>query len=334
MDGIVVGADLGGTSTRVLVAGADGRTLASARAAGGNPTSHGPRPAAAQLVDALRRALDGFDPASVRAAVVGMAGGSALDDPTTARVFAQAVVAAGIGVGAAFVGDAEVAFCSATPLPSGTVLLAGTGATAARMRDRRVDALADGLGWLLGDHGSGFWLGREAVRAALAAVTGTGPSTALAESVPARLLGRGPGGPVPARRSAIIRAVAGRPPVELAALAPLVTEAESAGDPVASEICDAAAAHLLATIGAIREPGEDTPLVLSGGLVNVPESAVGSRVRKRARARFAGTVLTPVDGLVGAAWLAVRAARPRASEADLAAVHGRLAAGVARSSAG
>ena len=334
MDGLVVGADLGGTSTRVLVADAGGRALAVGRAAGGNPNSHGAARAAAQLLDALRRALDGIDPGLVRAAVVGVAGGSALDDPATARVFGQAVAAAGIGVGATFLGDPEIAFCSATPLPSGTVLLAGTGATAARVRDRRVEALADGLGWLLGDLGSGFWLGREAVRAALAAVTGTGPPTALAESVPARLLGRPLDGPVPVRRSAIIRAVAGRQPVELAALAPLVTEAESAGDAVAAGICDASAAHLVATVGAVREPGEDTPLVLTGGLVNVAESAVGSRVRARLRARFAGTVLTPVDGLVGAAWLAVRGARAGESEAELARVHRRLAAEVSRGRAG
>lgn len=325
MDALVVGADLGGTSTRVLVAGVDGRSLRLARAGGGNPTSHGPAPAAARLADAMRRALDGLDPASVRAVVAGVAGGSALDDPATAAVFAEAVAACGTAAVPRFVGDAEVAFCSATPLPSGTVLLAGTGAAAARVRDRGVDALADGFGWLLGDHGSGYWLGREAVRAALAAITGTGPATALAESVPLRLLGYRPDGPVRARRSAIIRSVAGRPPVELAALAPLVADAESAGDAVASAICDAAAAHLVATIGAVREPGEDAPLVLAGGLVNRPESAIGSRVRSLVPARFAGPVLTPADGLVGAAWLAVRAARPGATEDELAAVHARLA---------
>jgi glucosamine kinase len=333
VDTLVVGADLGGTSTRVLVAGVDGRRLGTARAAGGNPTSHGPERAAAQLVDAMRRALDGLDPASVRAVVVGVAGGSALDDPATARVFADAVAACGTVAVPRFVADAEVAFCSATPLSSGTVLLAGTGAAAARVRDRRVDALADGFGWLLGDHGSGYWLGREAVRAALAAITGTGQPTVLAESVPLRLLGHLPDGPVRVRRSAVIRSVAGRPPVELAALAPLVTAAESAGDAVASAICDAAAAHLVATIGAVREPGEDAPLVLAGGLVNQPESAIGSRVRALVGARFPGPVLIPADGLVGAAWLAVREARPEATEDELAAVHARLA-GVSQGTTG
>jgi N-acetylglucosamine kinase-like BadF-type ATPase len=334
MTGLVVGADLGGTSTRVLVADAAGRPLAAAHAAGGNPTSHGAARAAVELVNALRGALDGLDPGSVRAAVVGVAGGSALDDPARARVFADSVAACGIAVAPEFVSDAEVAFCSATPLPSGTVLLAGTGATAARVRDRRVDALADGLGWLLGDHGSGYWVGREAVRAAVAAISGTGPPTRLAESVPRRLLGHPLEGPPRAQRSEIIRSIASRPPVELAALAPLVIAAESAGDAVASAVCDAAAAHLVETIGSVREPGEDAPLVLTGGLVSPPDSAVGSRVRALATARFAGPVLTPPDGVVGAAWLALRRARPHASKAELARVHARLSVGWSRPDGG
>ena len=121
--------------------------------------------------------------------------------------------------------------------------------------------------------------------------------------------------------------------MELAALAPLVIEAESAGDAVASAICDAAAAHLVATVAALREPGEDAPLVLAGGLVDRPESAIGSRVRGLVGVRFAGAVLTPADGLVGAAWLAVREARPDATEDELSAVHARLA-GVSRGGSG
>lgn len=48
---------------------------------------------------------------------------------------------------------------------------------------------ADGYGWLVGDEGSAVWLGREAVRAALAAYDGRGSPTLLTESVPRALLG-------------------------------------------------------------------------------------------------------------------------------------------------
>jgi N-acetylglucosamine kinase-like BadF-type ATPase len=324
---LVIGADLGGTSTRVAVASATGRRLATASAGGGNPTSHGAVRAAAELGIAVRRALLGLQPRDVRAVVVGIAGAGALDDRRAARVFDDALATAGIAVRPEYIGDAEVAFSSATPLPSGTVLLAGTGAKAARIRDRRSYATSDGLGWQLGDHGSGYWLGREAVRAALATLDGTGAATALADSVPGRLLGRPLDGPAQRQRAELIRAVAARPPIELARLAPLVTEAESAGDAVASTICDRAAAHLVRAIGDVRAPDEDGPLVLNGGVVRSPTSPVGRRVRGLVAERFAGEVLTPVDGLVGAVWLAVRTISPQWPETRLAAVHARLGAG-------
>ncbi|WP_435822210.1 BadF/BadG/BcrA/BcrD ATPase family protein [Actinacidiphila alni] len=46
----------------------------------------------------------------------------------------------------------------------------------------------DGHGWLLGDEGSGFWLGNRAVRAALEALDGRGPWTTLVDRVAAHYL--------------------------------------------------------------------------------------------------------------------------------------------------
>lgn len=50
------------------------------------------------------------------------------------------------------------------------MVIAGTGSVAARIEDHRLVASAGGHGWLLGDEGSAFWLGREAVRATLHAL--------------------------------------------------------------------------------------------------------------------------------------------------------------------
>jgi glucosamine kinase len=325
MNEIVIGADLGGTSTRLTVAGVAGSRLATVDGGGGNPTTHGVEAAAAELGGAARRALAGLEPREVRAVVIGVAGRATLDDPRAAQAFTDALAGGGVAVRPQYVGDAEVAFCSATPRPDGTVLLAGTGAMAVRIRDRRTDTTADGLGWLLGDEGSAYWLGREAVRASIAAIGGTGPATTLTGAVSGRLLGGPPTGPAYRQRSGLIRAVAARPPIELAALAPLVTEAEAAGDAVAAAICDDAAARLVRLVGDVREPDEAVPLVLNGSVVREPGSPVGRRVRRRIAERFTGEVLTPADGIVGAAWLAVRSIRPEWSDARLAEVHARLA---------
>ncbi len=72
---------------------------------------------------------------------------------------------AGLDVVPRVLSDAETAFASATAEPDGTVLVAGTGSIAGRIRDRRMTTTTGGYGWLLGDEGSAFWLGRQAVRA-------------------------------------------------------------------------------------------------------------------------------------------------------------------------
>jgi glucosamine kinase len=325
MDEIVIGADLGGTSTRLTVASTAGLRLATVDGAGGNPTTHGAEAAAGALGSAARRALAGLEPREVRAVVIGVAGRATLDDERAAQAFTDALTAAGVPVRPQYVGDAEVAFCSATPRPDGTVLLAGTGAMAVRIRDRRTDTTSDGLGWLLGDEGSAYWLGREAVRASIAAICGTGPATTLTAAVSGRLLGGLFAGPAHRQRSGLIRAVAARPPIELAAMAPLVVEAEIAGDAVAGGICDDAAARLVRLVGDVRTPDEAVPLVLNGSVVRSPRSPVGRRVRRLLAERFTGEVLTPADGIAGAAWLAVRSIRPQWSGARLAEVHARLA---------
>jgi N-acetylglucosamine kinase-like BadF-type ATPase len=273
------------------------------------------------LARTARRALTDLDPGEVRAVVIGVAGRATLDDQRARQTFTDALAAADITVDPDFVGDAEVAFCSATPEPDGTVLLAGTGAMAVRIRDRRVDTTSDGLGWLLGDEGSAYWLGREAVRASIAAICGTGPPTTLTRSVSGALLGGPPPDPPHRHRSALIRAVNAHPPIALAALAPLVTQAETQGDVVAAAVCDAAAERLAKMLADVRDATDPAPLVTAGSVVRDARSPVGRRLRGLIAGRFTGDVLAAADGVVGAVWLAVRSLYP---DKPLTDVHARL----------
>ncbi|MFD0528399.1 hypothetical protein ACFQ1I_17270 [Kitasatospora arboriphila] len=134
--------------------------------------------------------------------------------------------------------DLALAYTAGTGSPDGTVLIGGTGAVAAEVRDHTPVRLADGHGWLLGDLGSGQWLGREAVRLALAAVDAwplTGTAAAAAEELTGRSAGDG-------LRAALLGAVYGEPPVRLARLAPLVLDAATAGEDEAQRLVDEAAA--------------------------------------------------------------------------------------------
>ncbi|WP_432848234.1 N-acetylglucosamine kinase [Amycolatopsis sp. CA-161197] len=330
---LVVGVDAGGTSTRAIAVDATGAVLGSATAGGANPNSHPPAEAAARIASAIERALGGRT--DVRAAVVGLAGVSKLSDPTVATVFAEAWQRIGLDGAVRTVADAEVAYASATSAPDGTVLVAGTGSIAGRIRDRRMTATAGGYGWLLGDEGSAFWLGREAVRSTLEAL-GRGPALA---GLPAAVLAEAFGpSPVDSRDDgatsdnsdfpnslvteanrlatarALITKVNAEAPIRLARFAPLVSAAAAAGESSATEIVARAADLLVATALATRDPGEKTPVVLVGSVLT-GTGPVGPLVR----AGLAGLdVLTSSDGVLGAAWLAAvdawgeTAARPSA----------------------
>jgi N-acetylglucosamine kinase-like BadF-type ATPase len=281
---------LGGTSTRILVVGTDGRVRGRSTTGGGNPISH-PAGAAAALAGAMRAALAGIDPRRVNASVVGVAGMSALRAPPVAARFGQVWADAGLTCDPGYAPDLEVAFAAGTPEPDGSVLVHGTGATAGAVAGHRLTRTADGHGWLLGDDGSGFWLGREAVRATL-------------------------------RRDRLIEAVNSRPGVQLSALAPLVSAAYREGDPEARSIVERAAAALLTTLGRIRGQAETTPIVLAGGLTG-DTTPVGATLRTLLPTQFAGLVRPAPTGVGGAAWLALGALDPALATR---AAHTRLCA--------
>ncbi|MFF0371480.1 N-acetylglucosamine kinase [Micromonospora sp. NPDC005087] len=307
-DTVVVGLDVGGTSTRATALTLTGERLGTGRAGGGNPTSHGAEQAATELLKALRGALADVDPTRVTAGTIGLAGAARLlADPAGRAAFDRAWQDAGLRCPYAVHGDALVAYASGTAAPDGTVLIAGTGAITAQVRDLRLDRVADGHGWLLGDAGSGFWLGREAVRRLLADLDAGRAPGALATAVLTDLLGS----PEIAARprdtvDATIQAVTRRPPIELARLAPLVVTAAADGEPVATALLTEAAAHLVDSVGRIRPAGAVTPFVLGGGLLtgNTPLAAA---VRAEVGRHWPDAPLrTAGDGAAAAAWLAAR----------------------------
>ncbi|MER6993469.1 BadF/BadG/BcrA/BcrD ATPase family protein [Saccharopolyspora hirsuta] len=308
---VVLGLDVGGTSSRALVSDLSGHVLGRGEAAGGNPNSHPADEAVRQIAAATRTALREVDPARVRAAVVGMAGVSKMADPQFRELFEREWAGSGLTCAVRPISDCEVAFAAGSPEPSGTVLIAGTGAIAARIEQHRLTRTAGGYGWLLGDEGSAYWLGREAVRAALNALDRGEPLHGLTAAVREALLPDVPD----AGRKQLITAVNAAPPIRLAELAPLVTKAS---DPTATAIVERAARVLADTAEETRAPDDATPIVLAGGLV-APENPVGEALRAELAARGFPAPNTAGPGAAGAAWLAALDLTP-----DPTALHRRL----------
>ncbi len=305
---LVIGLDAGGTRTRALLAAAsatDGRVLGEAVGGPGNAMTVPVPQLTEHLVEALARVV----PEEARGRVVAVTGGFAgataasAEDPGTVKARTALTEALRrLGVPSDRVGvcsDIEAAFAAAPGTPSdGLALVAGTGAVALRVTARRATTTVDGDGWLLGDEGSGFWIGRSAVRAALRMADGRGRPTVLAAWV-GRTLGlpvdvlpkggipsydhggtdlpSGTGTPTPgvpgwerARREDFRRhllpAVMADPPIRLARFAPLVAEAAAEKDAVALAILAEAADHLLETVRAL-EPRPGERIVATGGLL-------------------------------------------------------------------
>ncbi|WP_328767966.1 N-acetylglucosamine kinase [Streptomyces sp. NBC_00286] len=319
----VVGLDAGGTRTRAVLASArDGRPRGEGAAGPGNALTV-PVP---QLTDHLAEAIAEAVPDGLRGRVVAVAGGfagasrTAADEP--GRLNAHSALTSALrqlGITAASVeiySDIEAAFAAAPGTPAnGLALVAGTGAVAARITDHRCTATAGGDGWLLGDDGSGFWIGREAVRTALRMADGRGGPTVLAALV-ARAYGLpdevvpdgGAKGPAfasreqrEAYRMRLLPAVMAEPPTRLAALAPLVSEAARDEDTVATAILREAADQLAETVRALGcRPGEH--LVATGGLLGA-DGPLTEAVHRRLR-ELGLEVDRVTDGCGGAVALA------------------------------
>jgi glucosamine kinase len=160
--------------------------------------------------------------------------------------------------------DTEAALAGAFRGAPGVVVIAGTGSGALGRNHAGRLARAGGHGFLLGDEGGGYWIGREAVRAALRAADRLGSPTALSAVIAAHF-----GSPTAAvqeiHRNATDRTL-------LTRLVPDVVSAALDGDDVADRILAAAAAELAALAGAVQSelaaprPPVGLPVSMVGGI--------------------------------------------------------------------
>lgn len=241
----LVGVDAGGTGSRAVVA-RDGVVVERRELGPLNVLLH------ADAVDRLAALVTdvgaegaGLGLAGIRSAAQGEAIAAEISGRTGARVV----------VG----DDADAALAGAFRGGPGIVVIAGTGSNAAgRAADGR-EARVGGHGYLLGDEGGGYWIGREAVRAALRGADGLGPPTALTGVVTAAF-----GGPTEA-----VTEVHTHPTDRalLARLLPAVTVAAAEGDAEAGRILTEAAGHLADLALTLRGTlTDDLPVALAGGV--------------------------------------------------------------------
>lgn len=212
-----------------------------------------------QLVPMVRALAAEADVDRLDAAVVGAAGLATLGDALRAEL--PDALGREFGIGrAALVADAVTAYVGALGPRPGAVVAAGTGLVAIGTdltRWRR----ADGWGHLLGDCGSGAWIGRAGLEAALRAYDGRPGGSAGLLARAEELFGpmRGLPGQLYPRPD--------RPAV-LASFAPHVAACAD-GDPVAADILRTAARHMAESAAAVCPATGEPQVALTGGLVKM-----------------------------------------------------------------
>ena len=259
--GHVLGVDGGGSGTRCAIVDLAGNILARGSGGPSNPLTAGADQAAEGIQSAVREASEACGVRAFRASVMGVAG-------TERQSGIEALVErlTGFDYGRLrIVSDAVVALAGATGCRPGVVVISGTGSIAYGLNEDGETARAGGWGWRLGDEGSGYDIGQRALIAGLRDFDGRGPPTSLSGKLEARL-GLGDLGE-------LVDLVynGGLGSREVAALAPLVSEAAGEGDEVALGILNYAGGELGTAASAVIRRlglGGRFPVALSWGIVN------------------------------------------------------------------
>ena len=296
----VLGIDAGGTKTVCLLADAGGGVIAEARGPGANLHVAGEAGVESTLRDVIAKAIgdSGVTPAAI---CIGIAG---VDRDDEARAIDGIVRSISPGSRLLVVNDALIALVAGAHDAPGIVIISGTGSiTYGRNRNGEA-ARAGGWGHMVGDEGSGYWIGREAVAAVMRAGDGRGPATRLTTDILAHF--------DVADVSRLPRIVYDRevPRVNVAALGPIVQTAAEQGDSVARRILERAADELVIAAGSVATRlemrGEAFTFHLAGGAFQVVPwlvAELGRRLVEVApRARVQRLLEEPAKGAV---WLAL-----------------------------
>jgi N-acetylglucosamine kinase-like BadF-type ATPase len=264
----VLGIDAGGTKTTCLLADDTGRVLASAHGGGANLQASGEL----EVEKVLHRVMDeALGDSDVRpdAICLGIAG---VDRPRDADAVRAIMRRIGWKARTVVVNDALVALVAGAGHNPGVVIVSGTGSIAYGRDAGGRASRAGGWGYLLGDEGGGFWIGRSALSAVVRQFDGRGPATHLTELVLRTLDVGSP--------TELIHAIYDGGPHRqaIASIAAIVQRAADMGDAIAGDILSRAGAELAAAAASVITRhgmrGEAFPTVLSGGVLHGMPSLV------------------------------------------------------------
>ncbi len=272
--GIFAGIDGGGTKTRCWIAD-ETRVLGRASCGTVKLMNVGEKIATGRLQELVRIAAKdaGVGPEAVERTCVGLAGISS----ESVRGWAESTLREVVGGEVLLLGDEQIALDAAFEGGPGVLVIAGTGShVVGRCADGSLHT-AGGWGPVVGDEGSGTWIGMEAIRAGLHAVDRCEESVLLGEIAAFWNLDEEDG------LGELVAKANQRPRPDFADLAELVAQCADEGDALARRVLERAGEELAAQVRLVVEK----------------MLAAGCAAEDAARLAFTGSVLEKIAAVRG-----------------------------------
>jgi glucosamine kinase len=297
--GLFLAIDAGGTKTTCLLAD-ETRILGRASTGSIKLMRAGEAEATARLRTMLSELsmVSGVGLGEVTCTCIGLAGFTI----AAVREWAKREIGDVVGGELVLCGDEEIALEGAFAGGPGILIIAGTGSNFIGRAGDGSKYCAGGWGPALGDEGSGFWIGQEALRAGFWAKD-RGVSTILLRDIGAfwgtESLGE------------IVEKANERPGPDFAALAPIVVKCAEAGDELAGAVLERAGEELAEQVALVAlkmaESGSmgEIGVAYTGGVIEhigpVRQSLIAALKRSTPQARV---MEGAADSLKGALWRA------------------------------
>jgi glucosamine kinase len=297
--------DAGGTKTRCLLADED-RVLGRSATGSVKLMRVGEAEASARLRAMLAEVsvAAGVGLNEVTQTCVGLAG-LTID---AVREWAEREIGEAVGGDLLLAGDEEIALDGAFRGGPGILIIAGTGSNVLGRAADGAMYQVGGWGPALGDEGSGYWIGQEALRAGFWAKDRGIATTLLTEIAnlwDAKSLGE------------IVEMANERPGPDLPALAPLVARCADAGDELALAVLERAGVELAEQVALVAlkmkesgSKGEVEAAYTGSVLEHVPQVRSAMVATLKSSSPEVKVIEGAVDALDGALWRARQAGGP------------------------
>jgi N-acetylglucosamine kinase-like BadF-type ATPase len=309
----VLGVDGGGSWTRSVIMRPDGTIIGVGKAGPSNPITSGVEKSLKNIFLAEQKANQNRV-YNYKLSIFGIAGVyrskyRQLMFEKLSKAFGEVKI----------ISDTHSALAGATGCKTGVIAIAGTGSIAYGVNEKGLEAKAGGWGWRLGDEGSGYTIGKNALKAVLRYYDDSEGFTSLKEMILNKL-----------ELTNVEEIVdwaydPNREPRHFASLVPIVKEAEKQGDLIATQIMRESGAELgiitQTVIKKLKMSGK-FPVACCGGVFKQPNGynvSFEDTVKKVApRCVFIEPLFSPT---IGSALLALKSQNIEVNELLLSRVN-------------